>query len=112
MDMLNKGNKHTCSNCEARFFDLLKPTATCPKCGTVDQTETGRIAALKLVVETVPVKSKDPEEHILDLDDDDADDDADEDEDSLMEDTSDLGFAEDDVTEVLDNLERPEPSDG
>jgi len=47
MDMHNKGDKHTCSNCGARFFDLLKLTAQCPKCGTIDQTKTGREAAVQ-----------------------------------------------------------------
>ncbi|MGH6812263.1 MAG: TIGR02300 family protein [Methylocella sp.] len=29
------GNKHQCQNCGARFFDLNKSPATCPKCGTI-----------------------------------------------------------------------------
>ncbi len=27
------GVKHTCFNCETRFYDLHKPQAICPKCG-------------------------------------------------------------------------------
>ena len=29
------GRKHECSECGARFYDLGKEPATCPKCGTV-----------------------------------------------------------------------------
>jgi uncharacterized protein (TIGR02300 family) len=32
------GNKHHCQNCGARFFDLNRSPATCPKCGTVSQS--------------------------------------------------------------------------
>lgn len=28
------GAKRTCLNCGARFYDLQKQSATCPKCGT------------------------------------------------------------------------------
>lgn len=113
---LNKGHKHTCSKCEARFFDLLKVTATCPKCGTVDQTETGRLAAIAaLEAEDAPIEENKATEDLLDLqleDDEDADeDDEGDEEDSLMEDTSDLSHVEDDVTEVLGHVESPGPVD-
>ena len=29
-----KGEKHICSNCGAKFFDLNKSTIICPKCNT------------------------------------------------------------------------------
>ena len=28
------GNKHICSNCGTKFFDLKKEVPTCPNCGT------------------------------------------------------------------------------
>lgn len=28
------GEKHTCAECGAKFYDLGKPNAVCPKCGT------------------------------------------------------------------------------
>jgi len=31
--MSNLGNKHECFSCGARFYDLGKPEAICPKCG-------------------------------------------------------------------------------
>ncbi len=30
-----RGLKHTCSSCEARFYDLGRQPPTCPKCGQV-----------------------------------------------------------------------------
>jgi uncharacterized protein (TIGR02300 family) len=32
------GTKHTCVKCGAKFYDLKKPDALCPKCGA-DQRE-------------------------------------------------------------------------
>lgn len=29
-----RGNKHTCLSCEARFYDLGRSPIICPKCGT------------------------------------------------------------------------------
>lgn len=29
-----RGTKRTCLNCEARFYDLARVPAICPKCGT------------------------------------------------------------------------------
>ena len=39
MDNDNKGNKHICKNCSAKFYDLNKNPIICPKCGT-DNTNT------------------------------------------------------------------------
>ncbi|PHS77795.1 MAG: TIGR02300 family protein [Rhodospirillaceae bacterium] len=120
MGTFDKGHKHTCSKCAARFFDLLKDTATCPKCGTVDQTETGRLAAIAALeaeantearTEAPESEEKDSTEQLLDLDVDDDENDEGDEEDSLMEDTSDLSHVEDDVTEVLGHMESPGPTD-
>ena len=34
MDKVNRGKKHTCSNCMTKFYDFNKDIAICPKCGT------------------------------------------------------------------------------
>lgn len=31
------GNRHECSECGVKFYDLGKPRAACPKCGTVQK---------------------------------------------------------------------------
>ena len=32
--MAELGTKHTCEECETKFYDLGKPDAACPQCGT------------------------------------------------------------------------------
>ena len=112
------GDKHTCLNCEARFFDLGNNPAVCPKCGTelvIEKAKKSRAAiqeAEETAAEPEEVKNKDEDDDDIDLDDvdvdlddddDDDDDDLDDDEDEgLIEDASDLiGGDEDGVSEVL-----------
>jgi len=33
MDRTELGNKHLCSSCNTKFYDLKKETPVCPKCG-------------------------------------------------------------------------------
>ncbi len=54
------GKKHTCYNCDTKFYDLGKPQPTCPKCG-VDQTQ-------KPVVKTRKVAPKVSEFDVIDED--------------------------------------------
>ena len=42
--MADLGRKHTCFKCSAKFYDLKKPRALCPKCGA-DQAEAPIAAA-------------------------------------------------------------------
>jgi len=126
------GHKHTCSNCEARFFDLGKSPATCPKCETVQIVpKTKGRAAVKIPVEPEIEKAKKPysedksdntdgedgedEENLIveedvDLDVDLDDDDDEDDDDSLMEDTSDLGD-DDDVSGVIEYVPNSDSSE-
>ena len=32
--MSDLGEKHTCSNCGTKYYDLGSPDTVCPKCGT------------------------------------------------------------------------------
>jgi uncharacterized protein (TIGR02300 family) len=43
MGTVSLGTKRTCSSCGARFFDLLKAPAVCPKCGTAQDAELRRL---------------------------------------------------------------------
>ncbi len=38
------GVKRQCMNCGAKFYDLDRDPATCPKCGTIYQVATSRVA--------------------------------------------------------------------
>lgn len=33
-DRAKLGTRYTCSNCGTRFYDLNRPKAVCPECGT------------------------------------------------------------------------------
>lgn len=106
------GTKRTCTNCGARFYDLKKDPAVCPKCGTEQEpeqaTKTKRPAkAAKETVKDVAEKkpaaaavadTEDVDEDLLDTDDAGIGDD-------LVEDTSDLGEDDDDMAEVIEHME-------
>jgi len=122
----NLGQKQTCKKCEARFYDLNKNPAECPKCGEtikITKSKTKRAAPLpeEVAAETPAVVAapiaadapkNDSNDDDIDLDgivsDDDDDDDElddDPDDDDLMEDTSDIGEDKDDLSEVLDHVD-------
>lgn len=92
------GKKHTCVSCSARFYDLNKDPAVCPKCGAEQRPELvkparrGRAAA---VVVEEPVAEVETEAE--DLETEEAEDE------SMIEDASDLG--EDDVSEVIGDVD-------
>ena len=83
------GTKRVCVSCSARFYDLTKVPAVCPKCGTeqpLDQPRPRRVAA------PLP-EDRRPKKPVPELDDADpevetADDEAEDDD--VIEDTADL----------------------
>lgn len=89
------GNKHICANCGARFFDMNKNPAICPKCGTQVGGDTPQ-------AEEAPAPDEDVVEDVLDMDVDVEDVEGGED-DSLMEDASDLD--DDDMSGVIENMD-------
>ena len=107
------GNKLTCSNCGAKFYDLKKKQPICPKCGedyVVVKPKTRRAPA-----PTEPAPAPAPsatektegEDGLItpDLEDGILEDDDDVEDDSVMEDTSDIGGDEEDIGEVLGAVE-------
>ena len=55
------GSKRQCMSCGAKFYDLNKDPATCPKCGTVFQaTALSRVAA-PAVARAAPADEDEPE---------------------------------------------------
>ena len=121
------GTKRFCQNCGARFYDMRRDQPTCPKCGTpftpravVRPRRNAPVAAVSkspavAVVEDdlapgveVPAFEDDAVEEVAD---DEFDDDAaveplkaDAEEDALLEDASELGVDDDDMSEVLDHV--------
>ena len=47
MDNKKKGNKHTCSKCNTKFYDLEKLEIICPKCGNGIEKKTDNQTILK-----------------------------------------------------------------
>lgn len=40
------GDKHTCADCETKYYDLGRPDATCPKCGSANRVVDDEVAAV------------------------------------------------------------------
>jgi uncharacterized protein (TIGR02300 family) len=99
------GVKLTCESCGARFYDLNKQPAKCPKCQAVnsrpvvfktrrpsaeDREDAKRAAAAAAAKPAVPAE----DEVAADVDD--------EEDEAVIEDTSDLGEDDDDVEVVVE----------
>ena len=74
MDKAELGNKHICSSCGTKFYDLNKEIPTCPKCGTeiiiVVKPRLGRPPLNKNIVQVKkPEPEKDTQETINNDDD-------------------------------------------
>ncbi len=109
------GTKLSCQSCGAKFYDLKKKNLVCPKCDEayVAAKPKTRRAAVKAVVEPkaaaeakaeaaateIPANDDAPDEAKVD---DDVEDDGSDD--SLMEDTSDIGGEEENMTGVIENV--------
>jgi uncharacterized protein (TIGR02300 family) len=103
------GEKRTCVSCGARFCDMAREPAVCPKCATeqpVEQPRLKRAAPMpeeaKKVVKPTAV---DPDEVDVEVVDDDADEDILEDADDL-DDDADVIDADIDVQPETDDTER------
>lgn len=122
------GSKHTCAECGAKFYDMMRTPTACPACGTVVD-----VAALVKPRRTAPTAAKTPEpskaaevddnkivdgERSEDIDLEDGDDatldestDDDSEGDDLIEDASELGEDEHDMAEVLEGTVEDEDTD-
>jgi hypothetical protein len=80
------GDKHTCVSCGARFFDLGKVPAACPKCGTEQPAEQPKLKRSVPMPDDVkkPAKAQTTED---DVDTDDVEDSGDDD---ILTDADDL----------------------
>jgi predicted RNA-binding Zn-ribbon protein involved in translation (DUF1610 family) len=108
------GEKLTCSSCGARYYDLNKAPAECPKCGTENERpktfRTKRADTTPKPVKKAPEPKKkeaEDDEDIEDIDDIETDDD---DDDDLIDDDEDLD-EDDDVDSVIGAIDSDEDSD-
>lgn len=92
------GTKRICVSCGARFYDLGKTPAVCPKCETEQPAEQPRLRrAVTPVVEDKKKIAGDPDADGADIEVEGLEDDEDGDDDSVIEDTSDLEGDADDL---------------
>ncbi|GEN62074.1 hypothetical protein AOE01nite_02980 [Acetobacter oeni] len=94
------GSKRICVSCGARFYDLNKEPAVCPKCGAEQPAEVPRLKRAGDSIPALPVKAApkpDKDGDDIDVDTDDDDDDAD-----VLEDTADLDDDADDISTDID----------
>ena len=99
------GEKRTCVSCGARFFDLGKVPAVCPKCGTEQPEEQPRLKRAA----PMPDEQKKVAKPNLDPDDVDVDVPDDGDDEDILEDADDL---EDDSDVIDADLDvKPEGND-
>lgn len=97
------GTKRICVQCGARFYDLAKQPATCPKCGTEQPAEQPRLRRLPAAV----IEDKRPKKPAPEAEDGDIDIEVAEDAD-VLEDTADL---EDDADTLDADIEVEPDSD-
>lgn len=106
---LEWGTKRVCQGCGARFYDLCRVPAVCPKCGEIFEIQTssrsrkGRAAMEeeKLVIPTLDdLQAVDvigvPEDIEAEI----------EDADRLLEDTTDLDEGLEDIPQVIEHIEK------
>jgi uncharacterized protein (TIGR02300 family) len=113
------GTKRTCPNCGARFYDLRRNPAECPKCGNrfdgdLPSRPRRGAAVVEAIRKPVPeplVESKievvdELEVGLEDLKEGEEDQELEkEDDDELIEDASDLGEDTDDMAEVMEHID-------
>lgn len=94
------GSKRVCVSCGARFYDLAKQPAVCPKCGTQQPPEQPRPKRGGNVAEVrKPKKVEAAEEPDADAE---PEAEAEESEDGVLEDTSDLDDDDDAISSELE----------
>jgi uncharacterized protein (TIGR02300 family) len=111
------GEKHTCPECGAKFYDLGKHPVVCPKCKTVITTadDSAKPKRSREKPKAAPVKAKskavdeDEDEDDDDEDEDDEDEDEDEDDEDLDDDETDEVDMEDDETIETDEEDTDTP---
>ena len=113
------GNRHECSECGAKFYDLGRPTAICPKCGTVQDDSSDAPSRKRRKSPTAGKDTADDQaeelenEELEDEDEEleDEDKDADEEDDEHEEDEDDRGIKATDDDFDLDDIDEDEDED-
>ncbi len=101
------GTKRVCTSCAAHFYDMRKATIVCPKCKTVYDPDAVMKSRRRVAEKMTPVKSAvEPEadEVVVDVEGEE-DDLVDDEEDAVLEDASELGEDDEDISEAIEKGE-------
>ena len=99
------GTKRTCQSCAAHFYDMRKDTIICPKCGaTYDPEAVLKSRRGRVVEKLTPVKPVVPEPVEVEAEAE-AEDTGAAEEEEVIEDTSELGEDDEDVSEVIESVD-------
>jgi uncharacterized protein (TIGR02300 family) len=99
------GTKRTCQSCAAHFYDLRKDTIICPKCGaTYDPEAVLKSRRGRVVEKLTPVKVVEPVVPEVEVEAE-AEDIGAAEEEEVIEDTSELGEDDEDVSEVIESVD-------
>ncbi|MCC7426447.1 MAG: TIGR02300 family protein [Alphaproteobacteria bacterium] len=104
------GAKRTCVSCGARFYDLMRTPATCPKCGTEQPAEQPRLKrGGSSAVAEEKLKRRLPVPEAEAVEEDAAEEIVEGDEEEVLEDTSDLEGEDAGLSDVIDvdDAEKP-----
>ncbi len=99
------GTKRTCQSCGAHFYDMRKDTIVCPKCGaTYDPEAVLKSRRGRVVEKLTPVKPVEPVVPEVE-EETEAEDIGAAEEEEVIEDTSELGEDDEDVSEVIEGVD-------
>ena len=99
------GTKRTCQSCAAHFYDMRKDTIICPKCGaTYDPEAVLKSRRGRVVEKLTPVKPVEPVVPEVE-EETEAEDIGAAEEEEVIEDTSELGEDDEDVSEVIEGVD-------
>ncbi|MBL8707571.1 MAG: TIGR02300 family protein [Rhodospirillaceae bacterium] len=98
------GTKRVCGSCGAHFYDMRKATIVCPKCKTVYDPDAVMKSRRRVAEKMTPVKPVVEDDPVL------PDVEADEEvlsdeEDAVLEDASELGEDDEDISDAIENVE-------
>lgn len=96
------GTKRICSECGTRYYDMRKEPPTCPKCGTVFEAISAKAKRRPAPPEDKAAAKKKLKPVEIELESKVLEDDAEEEEEDLIEDASELGEDDEDVSEVIE----------
>lgn len=96
------GTKRICGSCASHFYDMRKATIVCPKCKTVYDPDAVMKSRRRVTEKLTPVKAVLVDEVVVDVDAEVPADALDDEEDAVLEDASELGEDDEDISEAIE----------